>query len=67
MIRITVNGEPKEVSSGATVKSLIDFLGLGAGACAAEVNHTLVPKREHESRVLQPGDRVELVSLVGGG
>jgi len=26
-----------------------------------------VPRREHETRVLMEGDRVELVTLVGGG
>jgi thiamine biosynthesis protein ThiS len=31
------------------------------------VNKGLVPKREHDGRRLEDGDRVELVTLVGGG
>jgi len=31
------------------------------------VNGTLVRHREREGVLLQPGDRVEIVTLVGGG
>lgn len=64
---LTVNGQSHEVPDSLTVRQLIERLGLAAGACAAEVNQRLVPRREHEIRTLQPGDRIELVTLVGGG
>jgi sulfur carrier protein len=66
-MRVLVNGEEKDVPAGETVGGLIRRMGLGAAACAAEVNRSLVPKREHEGRELKEGDRVELVTLVGGG
>lgn len=66
-MRITVNGESREVSEGTTVAVLIEAMGLGGSACAAEVNRDLVPKREHGARELREGDSVELVTLVGGG
>ena len=62
-----MNGENREVAAGVTVGALIREMGLGQAACAAEVNRSLVPKREHEGRELKEGDRVELVTLVGGG
>ena len=64
---VIVNGEQREVPAGMTVGGLIREMGLGKAACAAEVNKALVPKREHEGRQLAEGDRVELVTLVGGG
>lgn len=64
---LTVNGEAKEVPDRATVASLVAELGLGRSACAAEVNGRVVPKREHATTELREGDRVELVTLVGGG
>lgn len=64
---VHVNGEAKEVSENITVAELIRALGLGGAACAAEVNKGLVPRRDHERTALKEGDRVELVSLVGGG
>lgn len=66
-MRIVVNGTEREVAEGLTVKGLIRANGLEGKACAVEVNKRLVPHREHETRVLSEEDRVELVSLVGGG
>ncbi len=66
-MKVVVNGQEREVPAGTTVRALIERMGLGNQACAAEVNLALVPRREHEARTLQDGDRVELVSLVGGG
>ncbi|MCA9304011.1 MAG: sulfur carrier protein ThiS [Phycisphaerales bacterium] len=62
-----VNNEPKELPEHTTVAELIRLLGLSAGICAAEVEKQLVPKREHAERVLRDGERVEIVTLVGGG
>ncbi len=64
---VIVNGQERQVPDGTTVAQLVESLGLGAGACAAEVNRELVPKRRHAEHLLGDGDRVELVSLVGGG
>lgn len=64
---LTVNGKPQDVPEGTTVGELIRLLSLDRGACAAEVNAALVPKPRHGAHVLVEGDRVELVTLVGGG
>ncbi len=64
---IVLNGQPTDVPDGVTVRALVERLGLGTAAAAAEVNQRLVPRREHDTRVLSPGDRVEIVTLVGGG
>lgn len=64
---VTVNGQPRDMPDGSSVRDLIEAMGLGKAACAAEVNKALVPKREHPERRLRDGDVIELVSLVGGG
>ena len=66
-MRITVNGKEIEVEAGRTVGELIREMGLAGQPCAAEVNREVVPRRQHAERVLEDGDRVELVTLVGGG
>lgn len=66
-MKITVNGEPRELPSDATVRDLIVHLGLAKAACAVEVNRQLVPRKAHETTVLKEGDNVEVVTLVGGG
>lgn len=67
MIAITVNGERHEVEEGTTLAGLIDARGLAPDQVAAEVNRALVPRATRGDRVLEDGDRVELVTLVGGG
>lgn len=64
---IAVNGEPRDVPTGQTVAELLGALGLGQAPCAVEVNTTLVPRRRHAEYTLCEGDRVEVVTLVGGG
>jgi sulfur carrier protein len=64
---VVVNGAEHQVESGTTVAGLIEKLGLGGAACAVEVNRKLVPKRDHGQNRLNEGDRVEVVTLVGGG
>jgi len=66
-ILIRVNGQDRHIPAATTLRGLIELCGLGQAACAAEVNRTLVPKRDHTTRILAQGDSVELVSLVGGG
>lgn len=66
-MKVTVNGEEREIEPGTTVRELVERLGLGSAACAVEVNRSLVPRREHETAVIKEGDTVELVTLVGGG
>ena len=64
---VTLNGEPREVAEGCTVEALIEELGLAGAICAAEVNKSIVPRGERETRTLGEGDVVEIVTLVGGG
>lgn len=66
-MEIIVNGQNQTVPEGQTVAGLIEAQGLGGQPCAVEVNKKLVPKGQHAEHVLAEGDRVELVTLVGGG
>jgi thiamine biosynthesis protein ThiS len=66
-MQIPVNGEAREVPEGATVTRLLAELGLASERVAVERNRALVPRVEHETTLLEPGDRLEIVTLVGGG
>jgi sulfur carrier protein len=66
-MKVVVNGEPREVAEGTSVRALVEAVAPKGAACAAEVNRELVPRREQEGRVLRDGDSVEIVTLVGGG
>ncbi|MEM6955213.1 MAG: sulfur carrier protein ThiS [Myxococcota bacterium] len=66
-MQIEVNGEAQEVPLGSTVRALLEQLGLGEARVAVERNRAVVPRAEHESTTLEPGDEIEVVHFVGGG
>ena len=66
-VTINVNGNPQTLPDGATVAAMLEHLRLTALPAAVEVNRELVPKRRHSEHTLREGDRVEVVTLVGGG
>ncbi len=67
MLQITVNGEPKTVAEGATLADLVALLDVAPERVAVEVNECLVRRANHAQTRLSSGDRVEIVTLVGGG
>jgi sulfur carrier protein len=62
-----MNGEPREIESGTTVARLIEALKMQPRFLAVERNFELVPRAWHAECVLADGDRLEIVTLVGGG
>ena len=66
-MQIIVNGQPEHPEPDATVASLIAKHDLQPLRVAVEVNERLVPRRDFAKTRLTPGDRVEIVTLVGGG
>ncbi len=49
------------------IRDLLADLRLGEARVAVEVNGTVVPRAQHDTHRLAPGDRVEVVTFVGGG
>ena len=66
-LTLTVNGERREVPAGTTVAALLTDLDVPPRGSAVERNRELVPRRAHAAVALEAGDRVEIVTLVGGG
>lgn len=66
-IDVWVNGEPRRLASGTTVIGLVESLGLQPAQVAVERNGEVVPRRTHAEVTLQSGDRLEVVTFVGGG
>ena len=67
MIELVVNGEPREVPTGTTVAGLLAQLKMQPRLVAVERNRDLVPRGQHADCKLEEGDRIEIVTLVGGG
>ncbi len=66
-IRIELNGQPASVATGTTVADLVARTMPNARAYAVEVNRAVLSRRDHAERKVRDGDRIEIVTLVGGG
>ena len=66
-MKITLNGNSREVPDNLSASELILSLGLANRRLALEINREIVPRSTFESHILQPDDRVEIVHAIGGG
>ena len=66
-LHILLNGEPRCIAPGTTIAVLLEELGLNARHGAVEVNLELAPRGRFAEFVLSQNDRLEIVTLVGGG
>ncbi len=66
-MRVTINGQARDVPKPMTVTELLSSLGLGEGPVAVELNREIVPRAEHGARTVSDGDVLEIVHMVGGG
>ncbi|MBS7326326.1 MAG: sulfur carrier protein ThiS [Thiopseudomonas sp.] len=66
-MQILVNGDPLILPPGSSVQALLEQLDLQGRRVAVELNHDIVTRSEHATRILQPDDRVEIVHAIGGG
>ncbi|MEI6563891.1 MAG: sulfur carrier protein ThiS [bacterium] len=64
---ITVNGNKYEHHGDGRVDQLLAELGSNPDAVAIMVNDQVIPKIERMGVVLKDGDRVEVLSFMGGG
>lgn len=65
-MEIVVNGE-REATEPCTIADVVTRRGLEAGALVVELNRAIVKQEQWSSTRLQAGDRLELLSFVGGG
>ncbi|MEO8376783.1 MAG: sulfur carrier protein ThiS [Candidatus Sumerlaeota bacterium] len=63
---VTINGE-RQTLGNQTVAQLLAALELHERRCATMVNGQIVKRVDRAYRLLQEGDEVEIISMVGGG
>lgn len=66
-IAISVNGEARRVPAGETVAGLLRRLGLAGRPVAVERNRVVLRRADLATTALQDGDRLEIVTFLGGG
>ncbi|GFH35082.1 sulfur carrier protein ThiS [Streptomyces pacificus] len=64
---MSVNGQPRAVTVGTTLDTLVTTLTTAPSGVAAAVNETVVPRSQWPGTLLGEGDRVEVLTAVQGG
>lgn len=66
-IGVTLNGDPREIPAGRSVRALLESLDLHPGMVVVERNREILDREAYGDVVVQEGDVLELVHFVGGG
>lgn len=67
MIKVSVNGEVKEIAEGLNIHQLIEALDYKIKGFAVAVNTTFVPISRYNVTVIEEGDLIDILAPVQGG
>ena len=66
-MKLTINGEEKEIADGLSVAALLEHFQIRPARVVVERNRQIVPRESYGSILLLEGDALEIVHFVGGG
>ena len=66
-MKVTVNGEIKELEEGASLRRLLEVFSLPSQRVAVELNREVIRRKDWESVIIKDEDKIEVVHFVGGG
>jgi sulfur carrier protein len=66
-INLLVNGEPQICKPGTNLPQMLTQLGLNLQLVAVEYNGEILHRQYWEKTEIQEGDKLEIVTIVGGG
>ena len=66
-INITVNGESQTCAENLSLPAVLQHLDFNPRLIAVEYNGEILHRQFWDSTIIQDGDRLEIVTIVGGG
>ncbi|MDJ0599578.1 MAG: sulfur carrier protein ThiS [Crocosphaera sp.] len=66
-VKLQVNGEEKTCSCGNNLPQFLTAMGLNPRLVAVEYNGEILHRQYWDNTILKTGDRLEIVTIVGGG
>ena len=66
-MKITCNGETKELTPNTTLVSFIRDMDLNPDTVVAECDGRIINRDEYDTLILADGNNLELIRFVGGG
>ncbi|MFN2594050.1 MAG: sulfur carrier protein ThiS [Actinomycetota bacterium] len=66
-MNVVINGDTAEVDARETLEKLVSGIAEDRRGVAAAVNGEVIPRSQWSGRKLSEGDRIEVLSAIGGG
>ena len=66
-MNIYVNNQNIEVAQEITISQLLDIQKVKTTYIAIEINNEIIPKSEYLNHIIHDGDKIEIITAVGGG
>lgn len=66
-ITLHINGEPHQCPPQTSLPDLLSQLGMNPRLVAVEYNGEIIHRQFWEDTQMKEGDRLEIVTIVGGG
>ena len=66
-MKLLLNGEERDIAGIVNIADLVAALGLDARKVAVERNLEIAPRSTYADTALADGDRIEIVTFIGGG
>jgi sulfur carrier protein len=67
MIKVSINGEIKELNDNLTVSEMLKILDYKSKTFAVAVNTTFVPLTKYDQTIIKSGDTIDILAPVQGG
>jgi len=65
-MKLVINGQEKELECG-NISELLGGLNLNKDTVAIELNKSIVHRENFDNTILKDNDKLEIVTVVGGG
>jgi|TARA_B100002019_G_C21143290_1_gene534381 sulfur carrier protein len=66
-MNIYVNNQNIEVAQEITISQLLDIQKVKTTYIAIEINNEIIPKSKYLNHIIHDGDKIEIITAVGGG
>jgi thiamine biosynthesis protein ThiS len=66
-MKIFINGEEYSFEKEFTLEDLIQNLKINKDTTVVEINETIINRNNYPKTFLKNGDKVEIITFVGGG
>ena len=66
-MNILLNNKPEILFDGLTIKKLLEQKNVQNKYFAVEINRKIIPKSNHDTHIIKDGDKIEIITVIGGG